>query len=598
MVLIQIKEGGNLDTEIGINKKAKKIPEKNVNKGIWKIFFNLCLKANLPIFGIIIFAAVSMVASKIYLLVPSKTGELMAGDVSVKLVTMIIVYSIITNTLGQLTSFVEQVVNAKIDRNFRNVLWKKTLQLPMSFFDKVPANSMISRITSDTENLRTFIMKVIISELVGLYSLYITFKQISLYNKALVYILLGLIPVVIILSIVIGRITLKIQIRVRDEISNLTRFLSELITSVPVIKSFNKENYESQRGNAAIEGLYKANKLQLYLKLATNPIGTIVELGKQLTLLLVGIQFINKGILNTATWFAFYSFATKILNDVNGKQTVWQQIKSTQGSLFRVAKVLQEPEEGFLPYKEEVIETGDIVFENVTFAYEDNSILENISFTIPYDKTTAIVGPSGVGKTTALKLIERFYEPTKGKITRGGVDIQDFNLKDWRSKISYVTQDIPIMSGTIKENMLYGVKREVTDEELKQVAEVANAHEFIMKQPEGYDTQVGQFGSRLSGGQRQRITIARALLSKPSILILDEPTSNLDAEATAEVMKGINNLKINRTAIVVAHDEQAILDADHIVVFNLDGSISSGTHMELLATNSFYRSMMGGEISA
>lgn len=587
-----------MNTEIGINKTKEKIPKKNVNKGIWKTFFNLCLKANLPIIGIAIFCIISMVSSKLYLLVPSKTGELFAGNVSAQLVTMIIVYSILTNTLGQITGFVEQVVNAKIDRNFRNVLWKKTLQLPMSFFDKIPASSMISRITSDTENLRTFIMKVVVSEFIGLYTMYITLKQISLYNTALVYILLGLIPVVVILSIVIGRITLKIQIKVRDEISNLTRFLSELITSVPVIKSFNKESYESERGNNAIEGLYKANKLQLYLSLIKNPINTIVELGKQFTLIFVGIHFINKGILNAATWYAFYQFATKILNDVNSKEDVWEKIKATQGSLFRVAKVLEEPEEGFLPYKLEEAKAGDIVFENVTFAYEDNSILKNASFTIPYDKTTAIVGPSGVGKTTALKLIERFYEPSEGKITVGGLDIKEFNLKKWRSNISYVTQDIPMMSGTIKENILYGVKREITDEELKQVAEVANAHEFIMKQPYGYDTQVGQFGSKLSGGQRQRITIARALLSKSSILILDEPTSNLDVEATCEVMKGINNLKINHTSIVVAHDEQAILDADHIVVFNLDGSISSGTHEELLATNSFYRRMMGGEVSA
>lgn len=587
-----------MNTEIGINKTKEKIPKKNVNKGIWKTFFNLCLKANLPIIGIVVFCIISMTASKLYLLVPSKTGELFAGNVSVQLVTMIIVYNILTNTLGQITGFVEQVVNAKIDRNFRNVLWKKTLHLPMSFFDKLPASSMISRITSDTENLRTFIMKVVISELIGLYTMYITLKQISLYNTALVYILLGLIPVVVILSIVIGRITLKIQIKVRDEISNLTRFLSELITSVPVIKSFNKESYESERGNNAIEGLYKANKLQLYLSLVKNPINTIVELGKQFTLIFVGIQFINKGILNAATWYAFYQFATKILNDVSSKQEVWGQVKATQGSLFRVAKVLEEPEEGFLPYKLEEAKAGDIVFENVTFAYEDNPIIKNASFTIPYDKTTAIVGPSGVGKTTALKLIERFYAPSEGRITIGGLDIKEFNLKKWRSRISYVTQDIPMMSGTIKENILYGVKREVTDEELKQVAEVANAHEFIMKQPYGYDSQVGQFGSKLSGGQRQRITIARALLSKSSILILDEPTSNLDVEATSEVMKGINNLKINHTSIVVAHDEQAILDADHIVVFNLDGSISSGTHEELLATNSFYRRMMGGEVSA
>lgn len=591
-----IREGKNLDTEIGIGKTTKRIPKKNINRGIWKTFFNLCLKANLPILGIIVFCVISMVSSKIYLLVPSKTGELFAGNVSAQLVVMIILCSILTNTLGQITGFIEQVVNAKIDRNFRNVLWKKTVLLPMSFFDKVPAGSMISRITSDTENLRTFIMKVVISEFIGLYTMYITLKQVSTYDKSLVYILLGLIPVVVILAIVLGRVTLKIQIKVRDKISNLTRFLSELIMSIPVVKAFNKESYESQRGDNVIDDLYKANKMQLYLSLAKNPINTIVELGKKFALIFVGIQFIKKGTLNAATWYAFYEFATTLLNSVNAKEAVWEQIKATQGSLYRVAKVLEEPEEGFQHYKMEMAKPGDIVFENVTFAYKSNSILKNVSFTIPCNKTTAIVGPSGVGKTTALKLIERFYEPSEGKITIGGFDIQEFDLRKWRSQVAYVSQDIPIMSGTIKENIVYGVKRNVTDEELKQAAEAANAHEFIMKQPEGYETQVGQFGSRLSGGQKQRITISRALLSEPSILILDEPTSNLDAEAASEVMKGINNLKINRTAIVVAHDEKAILNADHIVVFNLDGSISSGTHKELLATNSFYRSMMGGEL--
>lgn len=152
-----------------------------------------------------------------------------------------------------------------------------------------------------------------------------------------------------------------------------------------------------------------------------------------------------------------------------------------------------------------------------------------------------------------------------------------------------------MMSGSIKDNIVYGVKRKVSDEEIIQAAVEANAHEFIMKRLDGYDTQVGQFGSKLSGGQRQRIAIARALLLNPDILIFDEPTSNLDAVAVSEIMKGIESFKENRTVIIVAHDERAVLDADHIVVFNEDGSISSGSHTELLLSNNFYRRMMGGE---
>ncbi|MBE6011678.1 MAG: ABC transporter ATP-binding protein [Lachnospiraceae bacterium] len=571
---------------------------ENPNKGIWKSFFRMCLRAKLPIMTIIVYCIIRIFNSQIYLLVPSKTGELFAGNVSVQMVTIVIVSQILTSTLGQIGGFVEGIVDARIDRNFRNVIWKKTLNLPMSFFDKVPAAGMISRITLDTEKLRTFIVDIVLGELLRFYTVYITLKKISEYDSSLVYLLLALIPVIIILGIVLGRITLKIQIKIRDEISNLTRFLSELITTVPIIKSFNKEDYESQRGNHAIDNLYKAERSNLYLGFFKNPINTILQLGKTIPLILIGIRSINNGILDAATWYAFYMFANTLLNNLSNYEAVWENIKATQGAVFRISKVLEEPEEGFQPYKNEVIEKGDIVFDNVTFGYEENKILRNVSFTIPFNKTTAIVGPSGRGKTTALKLIERFYPPCEGKITLSGIDIQDFKINDWRNKIAYVSQDIPMMSGTIKENILYGVKREVSDMELKQAAEAANAHDFIMKQPEGYDTQVGQFGSKLSGGQRQRITIARALLSKPSILILDEPTSNLDAVATSEVMKGLNNLMMNRTAIVVAHDEHAILDADHIVVFNQDGSISEGTHEELLFENSFYRRMMGGEMSA
>ncbi|SCL85867.1 ABC transporter ATP-binding protein [Sporanaerobacter sp. PP17-6a] len=567
----------------------------NPNKGIWKSFFRLCLKAKLPIVSIIIYCIISMIGSKLFLLVPSKTGELFAGNVSVQIVTMVIVSSILVSLIGQINTFVGAVVNAKIDRNFRNVLWNKVLSLPMKFFDRVPASSLISRITSDTQNLRSFIMDVVISELLGFYTLYITLRQISQYDKSLVYILIAMMPFIVILSFVFGRLYLKAQFKIREEVSNLTRFLSELITTMPIIKAFNKESYESVRGNNAVDGLYKANKKLLYIQLTESPVSTLLTLGQNVALILTGIHFLKKGTMNAATWYAFYLFATQIFNRIASKKGVWETIKSTQGSLYRVAKVLEEPEEGFLPYKYEALESGDIIFQDVSFSYDNTDILKKVSFVIPENKTTAIVGPSGIGKTTVIKLIERFYPPKNGKITIGGNDIQDFNLKNWRNKIAYVSQDAPMMSGSIKDNIVYGVKRKVSDEEIIQAAVEANAHEFIMKRLDGYDTQVGQFGSKLSGGQRQRIAIARALLLNPDILIFDEPTSNLDAVAVSEIMKGIESFKENRTVIIVAHDERAVLDADHIVVFNEDGSISSGSHTELLLSNNFYRRMMGGE---
>lgn len=190
------------------------------------------------------------------------------------------------------------------------------------------------------------------------------------------------------------------------------------------------------------------------------------------------------------------------------------------------------------------MESGDIHFNKVSFRYDDGSeVLSDATFTIPFQRTSVIIGPSGAGKTTILKLLERLYEPTSGSIVLNGSSIHDFNIRRWRKDIAYVPQEVPLLSGTIKENILFGLKHKVSNEEIVVAATLANAHAFITEMPDGYETQVGQSGSKLSGGQRQRIAIARAILQNPKILVLDEPTTALDAIAKSEVLNGLENLK-------------------------------------------------------
>ena len=232
---------------------------------------------------------------------------------------------------------------------------------------------------------------------------------------------------------------------------------------------------------------------------------------------------------------------------------------------------------------------GDLKFENVTFRYDTDTVLKNVSFTLPAGKTTALVGPSGAGKSTIFGLLERFYDPESGRVTLGGVDAKEFHKSSWRQAIGYVPQSSPLFSGTIRSNMTYGLDRTFTDEELARAAKDANIYEFILSCDNVFDTDVGERGCKLSGGQRQRIAIARALLKDPQILLMDEATSSLDPEARSEVEKAMERLKEGRTTVIVAHEIRSIEDADQIVVLSGGEVNGIGSAGQLASNNALYR---------
>ena len=234
---------------------------------------------------------------------------------------------------------------------------------------------------------------------------------------------------------------------------------------------------------------------------------------------------------------------------------------------------------------------ADLCFENVTFRYDQDIVLKNVSFTIPAGKTTALVGPSGAGKSTIFGLLERFYDPESGRVSLGGVDAREFKKSAWRQAIGYVPQSSPMFSGTIRSNMTYGLGRTFSDEELIRAARDANIYDFIASCEDGFDTNVGERGSKLSGGQRQRIAIARALLKDPKILLLDEATSSLDPQARDEVERALERLKAGRITVIVAHEIKSIESADQIVVLS-DGAVSgAGSDGELMGSNQLYRNL-------
>lgn len=234
----------------------------------------------------------------------------------------------------------------------------------------------------------------------------------------------------------------------------------------------------------------------------------------------------------------------------------------------------------------------DIHFKDVSFSYKQgDSILQQLTLSIPTGKTTAFVGPSGSGKTTLFALLERFYVPNTGEILLGDTNIKQFNLKSWRSQFSYVSQESPLMSGTIRDNIMYGMERNVSEKEIEAAAELANAIEFISRLPQGFDTEVGERGIKLSGGQRQRVAIARALIRDPKILLLDEATSNLDSASELLVQKALQHLMKGRTTLVIAHRLSTVVDADQIVVLDGGNITGIGTHQQLVKHHELYQKL-------
>lgn len=296
------------------------------------------------------------------------------------------------------------------------------------------------------------------------------------------------------------------------------------------------------------------------------------------------------GALTAGELVAFILYLVQIVMPMGQFTQFFTQLQKAIGATERIIETLDAREEDHASGRELNSANQPIYVENVSFAYDGGeTILENVSFTIAPGKVTAIVGPSGSGKTTMLSLLERYYQPNSGSIRLGEEQIHDFTLASWRSKIGYVSQESPLIAGTIRENICYGLGREISDDELRQAAAMAYADQFIEELPDGYETQVGERGVKLSGGQRQRIGIARALLRDPQILMLDEATSSLDSKSELVVQQALTNLMKGRTTLVIAHRLSTVVDADQILFLEKGKITGRGRHAELYETHALYR---------
>ncbi|MEK8023204.1 MAG: ABC transporter ATP-binding protein [Candidatus Hydrogenedentota bacterium] len=481
-------------------------------------------------------------------------------------------------------------VRVRTGRDMQMDVFQRILSLPMSFFTRHKTGDLMSRLETDTMAITSTFEHIVTALIVS--PILILFFGALLFNTSPVLAWAALAAGLFHYGVSKG-IERPIRRHVKAQFSifgDLYASLQESLLSIRVIKSFGAENHEVRKLSSTVKELVKVNMKYGIFKHVEEPVRGIVNLFIEMGILLLGASLLVKGELAPSAFLLFLYVGKSVVNPISSLGTAYTLIQQTIAASERVSELTEEEPTVADGTREPESFRKSLELENVTFSYGGDRVLHDVSVRIGKKEVVALVGMSGAGKSTITDLLLRFYDPEQGRITLDGTDIRDLKQRSYRRLFGVVSQECLLFNTTVRDNIMYG-RVEESEDAMVSAARIANAHEFIMELPDGYDTIVGDRGIRLSGGQRQRIAIARAVFGRPEILILDEATSALDSESERLVQEAIERVVESTTAIVVAHRLSTIRKADRIVVLHEGRVEAVGNHADLMGKSATYQKL-------
>ncbi len=523
---------------------------------------------------------------------------------------LMIVCAVLSLTFGTLAGKLAASAGAGFSKNMRAALFAKIQDFSFANVDKFSTASLVTRSTTDVNNAQQSFMMIIRTVIRA--PAMLVFSAIMAFIKSpdLAWIFLVAVPL---LGLVMGLLATKVHPLFKQMLKKYDKMnanVQEDLVAIRVVKAFVREDYEEERYREQTEAVRQSQLKAEKLMVLMNPLVSVIMYGAIIALLVIGGADIARGKIQAGTLSAMMSYCTQILMSVMMICFIAVQLVMSRASIDRLYEVLETTPDIVDGNSDKTVGSGSIEFKNVDFSYsnnEENLTLEKINLEIKAGETVGIVGGTGDGKSSLVQLIPRFYDVLNGEVLVDGTDVREYSLYNLREGVSMVLQKNVLFSGTIRENLLWGDKN-ATQEEIENACKAACAHDFITSFPDGYDTDLGQGGVNVSGGQKQRLCIARALLKKPKIMILDDSTSAVDTATDAKIRQGLKDIAKDMTTIIIAQRISSVEGCDKIVVLD-DGKINAvGTHKQLLKNCSIYQEVynsqqkaaaeQGGEVDA
>lgn len=512
----------------------------------------------------------------------------------IKIGVFLLVIFVIQFFCNYFVNYKGHMMGAKMEYDMRTELFSHYQKLSFNFYDNQKTGQLMSRITNDLFDITELCHhgpEDLVISIIKFFGAFIILMNINVKLTLIVFLFL---PIMFVFAMFIRKRMHRAFKKNREKIADINANIEDNLSGIRVVKSFANEELEMEKFKAGNDG-FLTSKRNSYMNMANfhSGLGFFINL-INFAVVIGGGFFIYKGNISLADLVTFLLYVNNLIEPIQKLINFTEQFQNGITGFERFMDILEiEPD---ITDKKDAIELknvkGDIIFDKVSFKYNDanSEVFKNINLDVKAGSYIALVGSSGVGKTTMCSLIPRFYEASEGHIYIDGTDIKDIKLASLRNNIGVVQQDVYLFTGTILDNIRYG-NMEATKEQIIEAAKNANAHDFIMELPNGYDTDIGQRGVKLSGGQKQRLSIARVFLKNPPILIFDEATSALDNESEKVVQESLERLARNRTTFVIAHRLSTIRNAKDIIVLTEEGIKERGTHEELMKEQGIYQSL-------